>query len=205
MPRLEIANLSFRSVMEREKSRNSLMPLRKGKPSRCSFAEGCLVESSSQIPDGAVMEAGVTFVTARITGWDNHGKIEAAMKNNGVRYDQAVASLVTDLADRGLDRDVLVVSMGEFGRTPRINKNAGRDHWGKLMSVLVAGGGLRMGQVIGESNSRGEEPTDAPYRPENVLAMVYRHLGIDPASTIKDFSGRPRFLLEEKRLIKELI
>ena len=73
------------------------------------------------------------------------------------------------------------------------------------MSVLLAGGGLRMGQIIGESNSRGEEPTDAPYRPENVLAMVYRHLGIDPSSTIEDFGGRPRFLLEEKRLIKELI
>ena len=76
---------------------------------------------------------------------------------------------------------------------------------GRLTSVLVAGGGLRMGQVIGESNSKGEEPTDAPYRPENVLAMVYRHLGIDPAGTIKDLTGRPRFLLEERRLIGKLV
>jgi hypothetical protein len=152
-----------------------------------------------------LIEAGVTFVTARIGGWDDHNKIEDRMKQKGPQYDQGVAALVTDLHERGLDQDVLVVAMGEFGRTPRINKTAGRDHWGKLMSVLVAGGGLSMGQIIGESNSRGEEPIDAPYGPENVLAMVYRHLGIDPSRTIKDLTGRPRFLLEEKRLIKELV
>ena len=95
--------------------------------------------------------------------------------------------------------------MGEFGRTPRVNKGAGRDHWGSVMSVLMAGGNLRTGQAVGASDSKGAVPADQPYRPENVLAMVYRHLGIDPSVTIRDFSGRPRYILEERALIKELI
>src|SRR6185295_18882719 len=123
----------------------------------------------------------------------------------GVPYDRAIAALVGDLHQRGLDRNVLVVAMGEFGRTPRVNTNAGRDHWGSAMSVLLAGGGLRVGQVVGSSNSRGELPADRPYRPENVLAMIYRHLGIDPATTFTDLNGRPRYILEERELIRELV
>src|SRR5690606_26526490 len=101
--------------------------------------------------------------------------------------DQGMAALVTDLHERGLADDVLVVAMGEFGRTPRVNKTAGRDHWGSLMSVALAGGGLKMGQIIGASNRKGEVPTESPYRPEDVLGMVYRHLGIDPGETFADF------------------
>jgi hypothetical protein len=99
---------------------------------------------------------------------------------------------------------VLVVSMGEFGRTPRVNRNAGRDHWGSLMSVLLAGGGLKTG-IVGTSNSKGEVPVECPYGPENVLAMVYRHLGINPEQTFADLAGRPRHILEERRLIAELV
>jgi hypothetical protein len=109
------------------------------------------------------------------------------------------------LHERGLDREVLVVAMGEFGRTPRVNKTAGRDHWGSVMSVLMAGGGLKVGQIIGSSTPKGEKPADRPYRPENVLAMVYRHLGIDPQLTIPDLGGRPRYLLECRDLISELV
>jgi uncharacterized protein (DUF1501 family) len=152
-----------------------------------------------------LVEAGVSFVTLRPGGWDHHGNIAKAMKANGVPFDKAVAALVRDLHERGLERDVLVVAMGEFGRTPRVNSNAGRDHWGAVMSVMMAGGGLRTGQIVGSSNSKGEVPADAPYRPENVLAMIYRHLGLDPAATNRDFTGRPRYLLEERRLIRELI
>jgi hypothetical protein len=94
--------------------------------------------------------------------------------------------------------------MGEFGRTPRYNLNAGRDHWGALMSVLLAGGGLKPG-IAGASNSKGEVPADAPYRPENVPAMIYRHLGIDPQLTFNDFASRPRYVLEERGLITELL
>jgi len=152
-----------------------------------------------------LVEAGVTFVTVRVTGWDDHEKLVSKMQDKGPNYDRAAAALISDLCQRGLDRDVLVVSMGEFGRTPRINSKAGRDHWGPVMSVMLAGGGLRMGQVIGASNRKGEVPIEAPYRPENVLATVYRHLGVDPATTLTDHFGRPRHLLERRELIKELI
>ena len=152
-----------------------------------------------------LIEAGVTFVTTRVSSWDDHNKIADRMKQKGPNYDQGLAALVEDLHQRGLDKDVMVVAMGEFGRTPRVNKNAGRDHWGRVMSVLMSGGGLNVGQIIGSSNPKGEVPADNPYRPENVLAMVYRHLGIDSQMTFNDLSGRPRYLLERNEPIRELI
>lgn len=152
-----------------------------------------------------LIEAGVTFVSVRVGGWDNHNRIERTMRASRPAYDQALAALVDDLVQRGMDRDVLVVAMGEFGRTPKMNRNAGRDHWGAAMSVLLAGGGLKMGQVIGSTTAKGERPSDVPYRPEQVLAMVYRHLGIDAGQTFIDFSGRPRHLLDDRQLIAELV
>ena len=151
-----------------------------------------------------LVEAGVTCVTVRVTGWDDHRKLAPGLKQRGPAYDQGMAALVTDLYDRGLQNDVLIVAMGEFGRTPRYNGNAGRDHWGAVMSVLLAGGGLKPG-IVGASNSRGEVPAASPCRPENVLAMIYRHLGIDSRLTFDDFSGRPRYVLEERGLITELL
>lgn len=152
-----------------------------------------------------LVEAGVTFVTVRVGSWDDHGKIAQRMKQKGPGYDAGVAALISDLHERGMDKDVLVVAMGEFGRTPRVNGSAGRDHWGRVMSVLMAGGGLQVGQIVGSSNSKGEVPKDAPYRPENVLAVAYRHLGVDTATTFLDFAGRPRYVLENQELITELI
>ncbi|MCH2200940.1 MAG: DUF1501 domain-containing protein [Fuerstiella sp.] len=151
-----------------------------------------------------LVEAGVTCVTVRVTGWDDHGQLARGLKQRGPAYDQGIAALIRDLYERGIDRRVLVVAMGEFGRTPRYNQKAGRDHWASVMSVLLAGGGLKPG-IVGASNSKGELPTEAPYRPENVLAMIYRHLGIDPQQTFVDFAGRPRHVLEERGLITELI
>ena len=123
-------------------------------------------------------------------------------------FDQAIVALVEDLDQRGLAERVLVVVMGEFGREPRVsslpNLRPGRDHWGAAMSVLMAGGGLRGGQVIGAADNRGSSPTASPYRAECVLAHAYRHLGIDPAQTSPDFTGRPRNLLEIRGLIREL-
>lgn len=152
-----------------------------------------------------LIESGVSFVSLRVGSWDDHSQIAQRMKDKGPAYDQAMGALVSDLFERGMDGEVLVVAMGEFGRTPKVNKGAGRDHWGGVMSVVLAGGGLRAGQVVGASNPKGEVPADAPYRPENVLAMVYRHLGINPQQTFNDLSGRPRYLLEERGLIHELI
>ncbi|HEY4308289.1 MAG TPA: DUF1501 domain-containing protein, partial [Pirellulales bacterium] len=143
-----------------------------------------------------LVEAGVTFVTVNFDphsfSFDQHASIRQGMLSAGPRMDSAIPSLVNDLIERGLDRQVLVIVWGEFGRTPMINASAGRDHWGQVMSVLLAGGGLRMGQVIGSSNAKGEVPKDRPLLPYDVLATMYRHLGIDPATSFADLSGRPQ-------------
>src|SRR5262249_45338575 len=97
-------------------------------------------------------EAGVGFVTLHFGGWDMHGQIAPAMKSLGTQVDHAVAAFLEDLRDRGLDRDILLIITGEFGRTPRINPQAGRDHWAPLSTLALAGGGLKMGQAIGESS-----------------------------------------------------
>ena len=152
-----------------------------------------------------LVEAGVSFVTVRAGGWDDHNQIDKRMKSKGPDYDRGVAALVADIYERGLEEKVLVVAMGEFGRTPRVNRTGGRDHWGRAMSVLLSGGGLRVGQVVGATNAKGEMPVSRPYRPENVLATVYRHLGIDPGLTFEDLSGRPRHVLEESAVIDELV
>jgi uncharacterized protein (DUF1501 family) len=120
--------------------------------------------------------------------------------------DRAIGALVEDLMQRGLYERTLVVAMGEFGRTPKMNRDAGRDHWGHTFSVLMAGGGMRMGQVIGASDGKGEYPVDRPVTPQDVLATVYHHLGIDPhAHTFVNRQGRPVYLLEGGEPIRELV
>lgn len=156
-----------------------------------------------------LVEAEVPFVAVRIRpgggdDWDDHVDLPKRLGRRAPIYDQGMAALIEDLRDRGLQRDVLVVAMGEFGRTPKVNAQAGRDHWPAVSSVLLAGGSYRMGQVIGASDARGGAVTQAPYPPQSVLGMVYRHLGIDPAMTFPDFSGRPRHVLEEREPITEL-
>lgn len=157
-----------------------------------------------------LVEANVPFVAVRHTpgtgiDWDDHVDLPGRMKRRTPAYDQGLAALIEDLRQRELHRDVLVVAMGEFGRTPKVNKDAGRDHWPAVASVLLAGGSYRMGQVIGATDSKGSSVTQAPYAPQNVLAMVYRHLGIDPSMTFPDFSGRPRHVLDEREPIVELL
>ena len=133
-----------------------------------------------------------------------HGNIKGGMEDAGPRMDAAIPALVEDLCLRGLDKKVLVIAWGEFGRTPKVNSGGGRDHWGEVMSVLIAGGGLRMGQVIGSSTAKGEVPKDRPIKPYDVLATMYRHLGIDPATAFPDHAGRPVPLLHEGQVIAEL-
>ena len=121
------------------------------------------------------------------------------------KFDRAVATLVTDLFDRGLQHDVLVMAMGEFGRTPRINPGAGRDHWPGAMSVLYAGGGLKMGQMIGTTNDKAEYPTSKPFTPGCVLATMYHMLGIDHKHVFYDQANRPLPILNEGEPIEELV
>ncbi len=154
-----------------------------------------------------LVEAGVTYVTVQAGGgWDTHADNFKQLKNNLLpKYDQALAALVSDLCDRGLDKDVLVMAMGEFGRTPRINGGAGRDHWPGAMSVVYAGGGLKMGQVIGTTNATAEHPTSKPATPGCVLATMYQALGIDYKHAFYDQAQRPLPILSEGEPIADLV
>ena len=169
-----------------------------------------------------LVESGVTFVTINTAPdslcWDWHLNIvddkrpadgsngpSRGMEHHGPPLDQMVSALLTDLYQRGLDKKVMLVVWGEFGRTPRVNKTGGRDHWGALMSILMAGGGLKVGQVIGASNSKGEMPSERPIHPTDVLATMYRHLGIDLNGETINNAGRPIPLLPSGRPIAELI
>jgi hypothetical protein len=150
-------------------------------------------------------EAGVGFVTMHFGGWDMHGNVAAGMKQLGPQVDQAVAAFVDDCAARGLDRDVLLVITGEFGRTPRINGSAGRDHWAPLSTLALAGGGLKMGQVIGESTAHAETPKTTPITPRNLMATVFHVLGIPADVQYRDNTGRPVTMLDGAQPIAELV
>ena len=120
-------------------------------------------------------------------------------------YDQALATLIEDLHDRGLNNNVLVAAFGEFGRAPRIDKNAGRGHWPKAMHAVLSGGGLRPGQVVGSTTADGGEPRDRPLKPEDLLATIYKTLDIDHRTTVPDRQNRPIRILPEGEPIRELI
>ncbi|HLK59375.1 MAG TPA: DUF1501 domain-containing protein [Chthonomonadaceae bacterium] len=153
-----------------------------------------------------LVEAGVRFVTLSYGFWDWHGGNFANLKQHLPLLDQAITALVQDLHDRGLDKDVSVVVWGDFGRSPRINKDAGRDHWPRVASCLLAGGGMRTGQVIGSTNRFGEEADERPVDYKDVFATLYHNMGIDIASTpLPDASGRPNYLFPGHEPIAELI
>jgi len=152
-----------------------------------------------------LVEAGVGCVTLSIGGWDTHGQNFQTLKKQLPQVDRGLANLIKDLHDRGMGDDVVTLMWGEFGRTPKVNNNAGRDHWSPVMSAFVAGGGFKMGQAIGASTARGERPKDRPYKPAHLLATVYRQLGIDPGMTFPNGSGRPMYVLDERDPVVELL
>jgi len=158
-----------------------------------------------------LVEAGTPFVTVNCVPWDHHGTAPQLKTEEGARkliphLDRAIGALVDDLTDRGLYDSTLVVAMGEFGRTPRMNADAGRDHWGHAFSVLFGCGSMRMGQVVGRTGGRGEHVADRPVSPQDVAATVYHHLGIDSRSvTFDDRNGRPTYLTETGEPIRELV
>jgi hypothetical protein len=150
-------------------------------------------------------EAGVGFVTLHFGGWDMHGQIAPEMKRLGPQVDQAVAAFVEDCGLRGLDRDILLVITGEFGRTPRINPGAGRDHWAPLSTLALAGGGLKMGQVVGASSAKAEVPKSRPISPQDLMATVFHVLGLPADLHYKDPAGRPVPMLDGGKPIGELV
>ncbi len=157
-----------------------------------------------------LVERGVTFVTVNCVPWDHHGSSNRYPTEEGAKWlipplDNAIAGLVEDLDQRGLYDDTMIIAMGEFGRTPRMNTYAGRDHWGRTFSVLIGGGGMKMGQVIGRSNPRGEHVVHRPISPEDVAATVYEHLGIDGSKAwFLDRLDRPMPLIADGQPIREL-
>ena len=153
-----------------------------------------------------LVEGGAMFVTVLSGGeWDTHRDNFTTLKSSVPAVEQAIAALVDDLYERSLDRRVLLLVSGEFGRTPKINEFAGRDHWPGAFSVLFAGGGLRVGQVVGATDRHALYPTTHPYSPGDVLATIYDFLGIDPAREFHDRSGRPMRILSDGRAIPELL
>ncbi len=153
-----------------------------------------------------LVEAGVGCVTLAFGGWDTHDRNFITLKKQLPELDRGISSLIQDLHDRGMEDDVITVVWGEFGRTPKINGSmGGRDHWAPVMSALVAGGGLKMGQAIGASSARGEYPKDRPYKVPHLLSTIYQAMGIDPAMTFPSGSGRPMYVLDERDTVSELV
>jgi hypothetical protein len=166
---------------------------------RNSLGQGCLLARR-------MIEAGVRFVTVTDGGWDTHQNNFTAMKDRLLpRLDGAVSSLLQDLSDRGFLNSTLVVVLSDFGRTPKVNPSAGRDHWSTASVALLAGGGIRPATLVGQTNGLGEEPTEAPYYTEDVAATIYHCLGI-PLDTIHQTpDGRPVQINYDGRVIRELI
>ncbi len=162
-----------------------------------------------------LVERGVPFVTVNNIGWDTHQNLYTRLKEGytGAKVpvglvptlDQAVAALVDDLGERGLLDETLIVVMGEFGRTPKLNTDAGRDHWPRAFSVLLAGGGIKGGVVLGESDRVGESPKERPVTPADLACTIYTLLGIDPATELHTSDGRPVRVNQGGQVLGELV
>jgi Protein of unknown function (DUF1501) len=163
---------------------------RYGKGSANHLGDGAPMWNDQLLAARRLVEAGVRCVTVAYGFWDTHGNNFGWLKERLPLFDRGISALIEDLHKRGLDRDTMVVVWGEFGRTPRINKDAGRDHWARVNSALIAGGGMRMGQVIGATDKLADSAIDRPVPYRDVLATVYSAMGIDASGGITDISGR---------------
>jgi hypothetical protein len=166
---------------------------------RHSLGQGCLLARR-------LIEAGVRFVTVSDEGWDTHQNNFASLKSRLLpRLDAALSGLLQDLSDRGMLDSTLVVVLSDFGRTPKVNPSAGRDHWATAGIALLAGGGLRSASLIGQTDAQAEQPVEAPYVTEDVAATIYHCLGIPLDTTHQAPDGRPIRIIDEGRVIRELI
>ena len=152
-----------------------------------------------------LVEAGVPFITLYDGGWDHHRDLFTSFNKRMPGWDNSVAALIEDLEERGMLDTTLVIALGEFGRTPQINKDAGRDHWANAMSVLFAGGGTPGGQVIGATDKKGYAAVERVLSPENFVSTIYTKLGMDPDKMYYTHEGRPVHLVSDPTPIKELM
>jgi hypothetical protein len=163
-------------------------------------------EGSMFLTARRLVEAGVRAVTFNWGGWDTHSDNFKTLRKQLPQLDRGLSSLLQDLHDRGLDQHVTVVMWGEFGRTPRVNNSAGRDHWSRVAMGFLAGGGLKLGQVIGSTSRNAEEAKDRPVHLQQVFATLYHALGISVEQTqLFDPNGRPQYLVEKREVIRELV
>ncbi len=163
-----------------------------------SFGKGCLMARR-------LVEAGVPFIEVGLGGWDNHQNIFPTLKDTKLpMLDQGMSALVEDLEQRGILKDTVIIWMGEFSRTPRINGNAGRDHWARSWSVVVGGGGINGGTAVGATSPDGTSVETIPYSSQDVMASVCNALGISLQTTFTSNSGRPMKIANSGRIIKEL-
>jgi uncharacterized protein (DUF1501 family) len=170
----------------------------KEKYGKNGFGQGCLLARR-------LVEAGVPFVEVDLGGWDNHMDIFRTLSNDRLpTLDKAMAALVSDLDQRGLLQDTAIVWMGEFGRTPRINADAGRDHWARAWSTVVGGAGIKGGIAVGATNEDGTEIASEPYSSEDLMASVCKALGISLETTFQSRSGRPMKIANGGKIITEL-
>jgi len=151
-----------------------------------------------------LIEAGVRVATLHFPNWDTHSKNFTHLRRELPRFDTAISGLITDLQQRGILDDTLLVMGSEMGRTPKVNDKAGRDHWPPTAVYILAGGRMNLPNVIGGTDRWGSAPTGEPITPRNVIATIYRHLGIDPTGTLYDRLGRPFELLDDRRTLREL-
>lgn len=153
-----------------------------------------------------LIEAGVRFVTISLGGWDTHGQNFSALRTRLLpQLDQTLSALISDLDGRGMLDDTMVYCAGEFGRTPRINQNAGRDHWARSMAVVLAGGGFRKGYAHGTTDSQGMAPATDPCTPDDIASTIFSNLGLDPHHELTTPTGRPVQLFREGRVVPRLV
>ncbi|MBI3410212.1 MAG: DUF1501 domain-containing protein [Planctomycetes bacterium] len=175
-----------------------------GKPYNFQF-DGAPTVNEHLLVARRLVEAGVRCVTLTFGRWDSHGQNFQLVRDHGGKLDQCLSALIEDLELRGMLNDVTVIAWGEFGRTPRINNGAGRDHWSPVSCAFMAGGGMRTGQAIGATNRLGEHAFSRPVTHGEIFATIYRNLGLDPATTyIVDPSGRPQHLAD-RPVMRELV
>ena len=176
-----------------------------GKPFKFQY-DGAPTVNEHVLMARRLVSAGARSVTLSYGRWDSHGDNFGLVRDHGGKLDQCVSALVTDLDQRGMLDDTLVVVWGEFGRTPKINPKGGRDHWPQVSAALLAGGGFNHGQIVGSTNRLGEIPETRPVHIQEICATMYRALGIDTMSTtLLDNTGRPQYLLDHREPLKELI
>ena len=195
------ARMAFELGQESDQTRNRY--------GRKTIGQSCLLARR-------LVERGVSLVTVNNRGWDTHKDLKVRLKDGfaGAQnpvgllpsLDLAASALIDDLEDRGLLEETLVVIMGEFGRTPKLNTRGGRDHWPRVFSVALAGGGIQPGRIVGSSDATGESPADYPVTPADLIRTIYTLMGIDPAMELKTATGRPiRVSPESARLVQQII